>query len=210
MTRQIHPEKHQVRWRPHLTLYHGGLKTNVIFSFWIVIAQPDTGTTLNITMSESFLNYKQLKRMDKISQYPSKMNPETDNLLMQRRPSRLSLIKAIKRVDSASNHSLTDSVSNTSTADTSLSEADIMTILNRFVFFLFLVFIIMLNVVCLVGLPYIIKEPLTMKEWERAYFIKLGFSHFYFFSFIYFSIHNNKETQSEHVKTEIFTLFVSN
>lgn len=121
-------------------------------------------------MSESFLNYKQLKRTDKISQYPSTINstenPEQDNLLMQRRPSRLSYIKALKVVDSASNHSLTDSVSKSdaSTADTSLSEADIMTILNRFVFFLFLVFIIMLNMVCLVGLPYIIKEPLTMKE----------------------------------------------
>ena len=45
-----------------------------------------------------------------------------------------------------------------------LSDKEVLEILNQFVFYLFLIFIILLNIVCLVIFPYIIKTATVLPE----------------------------------------------
>lgn len=53
-------------------------------------------------------------------------------------------------------------VSNETTASNQLSDSRIIKILNEFVFLLFLTFIILLNLIGLVILPYFIKQPMSI------------------------------------------------
>jgi len=45
----------------------------------------------------------------------------------------------------------------------SLNDLMLLTVLNRFVFILFFIYIILLNVVCLFVLPFYVKEPLSLE-----------------------------------------------
>lgn len=47
---------------------------------------------------------------------------------------------------------------------TSLDDLEILIILNRFVFLLFLLFIILVNALCLYILPYLVKVPLIIDD----------------------------------------------
>jgi hypothetical protein len=48
----------------------------------------------------------------------------------------------------------------------SLNDLMLLTVLNRFVFILFFIYIILLNVVCLFVLPFYVKEPLSLDDYE--------------------------------------------
>jgi hypothetical protein len=91
-----------------------------------------------------------------------------------RRPSKYSYTKGLKRTNtlgSASSSLTAGSLKSSKemeqamgSQEVPLTETDIMSILNRFVFYLFLLFIIFLNLVCLFIFPYLIKEPMSMEE----------------------------------------------
>lgn len=48
----------------------------------------------------------------------------------------------------------------------SLNDLMLLTVLNRFVFILFFIYIILLNIVCLFVLPLYVKEPLNLDDYE--------------------------------------------
>ena len=48
----------------------------------------------------------------------------------------------------------------------SLNDLMLLTVLNRFVFILFFIYIILLNIVCLFVLPFYFKEPLSLDDYE--------------------------------------------
>jgi hypothetical protein len=104
----------------------------------------------------------------KINEYPTKAIPESTSIL-----SEIELKKSMSIEFNAANNSFKN-VTNSppdplqdsfpDPTDNPLSDPEIIMILNRFVFTLFLLFIIFLNLLCLYLLPFVMRNSLTIED----------------------------------------------
>ncbi len=123
----------------------------------------ETGTKLNITVSESFLSYDKIRYRKESSpiispKIPCKnIMPETASINSPMKTTKVISDRAPSRCNYLD---LKDEL----ILKAELTDLEVLGILNRFVFTLFLLFIIALNVFALMVYPYLIKIPLTIDD----------------------------------------------
>lgn len=161
--------------------YMKGSKSSEYSDVWLPQKNNESmGTQLNITMSESFLTFDQIRSRTtgtntnltntsshntSISLSPKRStNKITETKLLDNNNQKTQKPLIIKNSASVVNSAVTNEVSSMVSDKSNLTDLDLIVILNRLVFLLFLAFIIFLNIFCLVVFPYLIKVPLTIDE----------------------------------------------
>ena len=127
----------------------------LINNFWKK-KEDDSGTPLNITLSNSYIELYPNLNQKKCNSGAGLSSPDNSN------PGHLRIEHKRKMKDASStdNASCHTNNSNTSFDKSELTDFDLIVILNRVIFLIFLSFIICLNIICLIILPYVKKVPL--------------------------------------------------